>query len=147
MKVKMMHCGKLYTVGYASLEGVDQLQELFAQQILIVDIRYYPASRWRPEWSRKRLSERLTTKYCHIRELGNVNYRSSTLPIELVDATAGISLIARFLRAGHDVCLLCACADWHSCHRRLVAELLHKEIVNIRPVHISAEDIPSYAYN
>ena len=143
----MIDCGKLYTIGYATLKGVEELQGLFDQQVLVVDIRYYPASRWRPEWSRKRLSERLTTNDCHIRELGNVNYRSSTLPIELVDATVGISLIARFLQAGHDVCLLCACADWHNCHRRLVAELLQKEIVNIRPVHISAEDIPSYAYN
>ncbi len=141
----MIHCGKLYTVGYASLEGVEQLQGLFDQQVLIVDIRYYPASRWRPEWSRRRLMERFTTNYCHIRELGNVNYRSSSLPIELVDAAAGVSLIAGLLQTGHDICLLCACANWQNCHRRVVAELLQNEVVGIRPIHISPENIPFYA--
>jgi len=140
----MIHCGKLYTVGYASLEGAEQLQGLFSQQVLIVDIRYYPASRWRPEWSRKRLMERFTTNYCHIRELGNVNYRSSSLPIELVDATAGVSWIAGILQTGRDICLLCACANWQNCHRRVVAELLQNEVVGIRPIHISPENIPFY---
>jgi uncharacterized protein (DUF488 family) len=145
MKAKMTHCGKLYTVGYAGLEGAEQLQGLFAQQVLIVDIRYYPASRWRPEWSRKRLMERFTTNYCHVRELGNVNYQSSSLPIELVDAAAGVSWIAGLLQAGRDVCLLCACADWKNCHRRVVAELLQNEIVGIRPIHISLDTILSHA--
>ena len=145
MKAKMMSCGKLYTIGYAALEGVEQLQGLFPQQVLLIDIRYYPASRWRPEWSRKRLIERFSTNYCHIRELGNINYRSSTLPIKLVDAAAGVSWIAGFLQAGRDVCLLCACADWENCHRRVVAELLQNEIVGLQPIHLSADNLPSFA--
>ncbi len=135
--------GKLYSVGYASLIGVEQLQEVLGPNVLLIDIRYYPSSRWRPEWSRKRLMERFAQNYCHLRELGNVNYRSSELPIELLDAKVGISQIASLLFEGRDICLLCACADWQKCHRRVVAELLQNEVDDLRPIHFSAESFSS----
>src|SRR5689334_13053601 len=109
-ETKMISYGKLYTVGYASFEGVKQLQEVFAPNVLIIDIRYYPASRWRPEWSRKRLMETFAPNYCHIRELGNINYRFPELPIKLLNAKFGISQIVPILQEGQDVCLLCACS-------------------------------------
>jgi len=142
----MIGYGKLYTVGYASLEGVKQLQEVFAQNVLIIDIRYSPASRWRPEWSRKRLMETLAPNYYHILELGNVNYRFPELPIKLLNANFGISQIVPLLQEGRDVCLLCVCSDWRKCHRRVVAELLQNEIIGIQAVHFSPEAISSYLY-
>lgn len=142
----MIYYGKLYTIGYAALEGIEQLQELLTPDILIVDIRYYPSSRWRPEWSRKRLMERFAPNYYHIRELGNINYRSPRLPIELLNAEAGISWIVSHLQTGRDICLLCACADWHLCHRRTVAELLQNEIIAIQPIHLSPAQIVSCGY-
>lgn len=142
----MKDYGKLYSIGYTSLMGVEELQKVLAPDVLIIDIRYYPSSRWRPEWSRKRLMERFAPNYCHIRELGNVNYRSSELPIELLDAKIGISQIASLLQEGRDICLLCACSDWRKCHRRVVAELLENEVVGIRAVHFSPENISSCLY-
>jgi uncharacterized protein (DUF488 family) len=137
----MTKYGTLYTVGYATLEGIEQLQAFLAQEVFLVDIRYFPASRWQPEWSRKRLSERFAPNYRHIRELGNINYHSSDLPIQLLDAKHGISWIASLLQQGQDICLLCACADWERCHRRVVAELLQRELTEVQTIHLSSEDI------
>jgi len=52
----MAYNGELYTIGYAAFEGIEQLEEILTPQVMLVDIRYYPSSRWRPEWSRKRLN-------------------------------------------------------------------------------------------
>lgn len=142
----MAYFGRLYTVGYATFDGIEQLQELLTPQAILVDIRYYPSSRWRPEWSRKRLLERFAPNYYHIRELGNINYRSPQLPIELLDAEVGISWLVTHLQAGHDICLLCACADWHKCHRRTVAELLQNEFMEIQPIHLLPEQKVSFVY-
>ncbi len=136
--------GQLYTIGYAVLEGIEQLQDFLAQRVFLVDIRYVPASRWRPEWSRKRLIEQFAPYYCHIRELGNVNYHSLNLPIQLLDAKRGLARLLPLIQE-HDICLLCACADWHTCHRRIVAELVQQELGIIQPVHLSRKDIASFA--
>jgi len=133
--------GKLYTVGYAALERVEQLQLFLSHEVLLVDIRYFPASRWKPEWSRKRLSERFAPNYEHIRELGNVNYHSLDLPIELFDAKRGLTKIVPLLQQGCDICLLCACIDWRTCHRRLVADLVQRELNDVQTVHLSKEDL------
>jgi uncharacterized protein (DUF488 family) len=135
--------GKLYTVGYAALERIEQLQTFLLSEVLLVDIRYVPASRWRPEWSRKRLSERFAPYYEHIRELGNINYHSD-LPIQLFDAKRGISKIVRLLQQGNDICLLCVCADWKVCHRRVVADLVQRELADIQTVHLSEEDFSCF---
>ncbi len=136
--------GKLYTVGYAALEGVEQLQDFLAQEVFLVDIRYFPSSRWKPEWSRKQLIERFAPNYWHVRELGNVNHHSFDQPVQLLDARQGVSRIVPLLRQGRDICLLCACADWHRCHRRMVAELLQRELGDIQLVHLSKEDFTCF---
>lgn len=133
----MAYNGELYTIGYAAFERIEQLEEILTPQVMLVDIRYYPSSRWRPEWSRKRLMERFAPNYYHIRELGNINYRSPQLPIELLNAEVGISWVVTHLQSGRDICLLCACADWYTCHRRTVAELLQNELIDIQPIHLS----------
>jgi uncharacterized protein (DUF488 family) len=132
--------GKVYTVGYAALERVEQLQMFLSHEVFLVDIRYYPASRWKPEWSRKRLSERFAPNYAHIRDLGNVNYHSLDLPIQLVDAERGLSKIVPLLQLGYDICLLCACTDWRTCHRRVIADLVQRELTGVQTVHLSKED-------
>ena len=140
----MTAIGKLYTVGYAGLQSIEQLQSFLAQKIFLVDIRYYPSSRWQPEWSRKQLIARFAPNYRHIRELGNINYHSLDLPIQLLDAKQGISWIVPMLQQGQDMCLLCACADWQRCHRREVAELIQRELADIQPIHLSKENLACF---
>ncbi len=40
----MTTIGKLYTIGYAGLQSIEQLQSFLAQKVFLVDIRYYPSS-------------------------------------------------------------------------------------------------------
>lgn len=141
----MATIGKLYTVGYAGLQSIEQLQRFLAQKVFLVDIRYYPSSRWQPEWSRKQLTARFAPHYQHLRELGNVNYHSLDLPIQLHNAKQGVSWIVPLLQQGHDICLLCACADWQRCHRRTVADLIQQELHDIQPIHLSKENLACFA--
>jgi uncharacterized protein (DUF488 family) len=143
----MTKCGTLYTVGYSTLGGMEQLEAFLAGRVILIDIRYLPASRWQPEWSRKRLYERFAPNYQHIRDLGNINYHSLDLPIRLFDAKRGVSKIVQLLQQGYDICLLCTCSDWKTCHRRIVADLVRDELPDIQPVHLSKEDLCCFIVN
>ena len=138
-----MRQGKLYTVGYATLDGVGQLERFLAHEILLIDIRYLPASRWKPEWSRKRLNQQFAPNYQHVRELGNINYSSLELPIQLFKAEQGVPKVVSLLKQGCDVCLLCVCVDWQTCHRKVVADLIQRELSTLEVIHLSKEKLYS----
>ena len=140
-------CGKLYTIGYAALDQIEPLQLFLSGGVLLIDIRYFPSSRWKPEWSRKRLYERFASNYQHVPELGNTNYNSLELPIQLVDAKRGVAKIVQLLQQGYDICLLCTCADWKTCHGQIVADLVERELSNIQTVHLSKADLCSFVVN
>lgn len=118
---------KLYTLGYAAAGADERLDELMRDaSMTLVDIRYHPASRYRPQYRKSALEQRFDVRYCHVPELGNVNYRDSTLPIVLADTAAGLSCVLFWLERGYSVCLLCACADARACHRSVVARLVQE---------------------
>jgi uncharacterized protein (DUF488 family) len=126
MEVLVM-ANTLYTLGYSQSGAREKLRQVIAGRVEVVDIRYVPRSA-RSEWSREYLAAWLGSRYQHVRELGNVNYRSAHLPIQLLDAPVGVLNVTIWLREGFDVCLLCACADVSACHRRLVADLVQAAI-------------------
>ena len=74
--------GRLYTLGSAHPNAVATMQALMASdsQMLLVDIRYTPRSRWFPQWSQKTLQTAWGDRYRHVKALGNVNYRHSAAP-------------------------------------------------------------------
>ena len=114
----------LYTLGYLQHDSMARLEKLVADNVIVLDIRSSPRSRWYA-WSRKRLIERFGNSYHHVPELGNVNYRSAELPVKLANEFDGLwSVLFWLVNKGYDVCLLCACADVLVCHRRVVAELV-----------------------
>ena len=114
----------LYTLGYRQRDSMSRLEKLVADNVIVLDIRYSPRSRC-PEWSRKRLAERFEGRYRHVPELGNVNYRSPELPIQLAHEFDGLwSVLFWVVNNRSDVCLLCACADVAGCHRWVVADLV-----------------------
>jgi Domain of unknown function DUF488 len=115
--------GTLYTIGYVRANALRTISRGIASRAKLFDIRYAPRSR-RPEWSRKRLSERFGSRYRHLPKLGNANYHSATLPVQLVAPERGISMVCDELANGSDVCLLCACGEVTACHRLIVAQLV-----------------------
>jgi uncharacterized protein (DUF488 family) len=124
----------VYTLGYAQRDSREKLRRLVAGRVEVVDIRYAPHSS-RPEWSREYLAAWLGSRYQHLRALGNVNYRSAHLPIQLLDEQVGVLDVMIWLQEGYDVCLLCACADVATCHRRVVADLV-QAVCSCTVVHL-----------
>lgn len=123
----MSESHRLYHVGYrdgwtmASL--VERVREMDA---VLVDVRFrsgYPRS----TWSAARFTAMLGQQYRWIPALGNRNYRSDTAPIELANAPKGIVQV-RALMQESSVVLMCACAQYDICHRRVVIEKMRAQL-------------------
>lgn len=115
----------LFTVGYLSSEDVTRLEILLQAhpQALLIDTRLVPRSRWRPQWNRKQLEARYGDQYRYGGQwLGNRHYKRSDLPIVLADADQGIPWLIGLLAQGYILILLCACADYKHCHRKVIFE-------------------------
>jgi uncharacterized protein (DUF488 family) len=117
--------GRLFTVGYAgwTLEQLaHQVQELHA---LLLDIRFSPESR-QPRWRRQNLAAHFGERYVHVQALGNINYRGGDMVVS--DYGAGKRVVRRYLAAGRNVILMCACARVAQCHRLYVATRLEADL-------------------
>lgn len=116
---------KVYTVGYAHWTAnalQKRVQELNA---LLLDIRYAPRSR-RSEWSGEALTERFGDGYVPFRYWGNENYNNGG-PIKISPRRFQDGLIILRALPDRPVVLMCGCADYRTCHRRVVAERLQAE--------------------
>lgn len=127
--------GKLIPFGYATKGTEERLAELMQDEdMMLMDIRLKPVSRWRPVWNRDALSAAWKRRYFWVGfKLGNKNYNND-LPIELVDPS-GVSSITELLRQDQSVVLLCACKDYERCHRKVVAELVRQQLPGVEIEH------------
>jgi uncharacterized protein (DUF488 family) len=130
----------LYTIGYEKARLADVVAALQQAGVAtLIDVRDRPISR-RPGFSKRQLSATLEEggiRYVGLRALGTppegreagrrrdwdrfwhiVEDKLATAEAELALAEA-----ADIARAAPS-CLLCYEADWHTCHRRRVAEML-----------------------
>src|SRR6266852_3116963 len=93
--------GTIYTLGYSQPKAAARLEHLMHHpRALLVDVRYQPVSRWNPQWNRASLAGRYGQRYVWERRLGNVNYRSRNLSIELAAAYRDAILEAADLLCG-----------------------------------------------
>lgn len=110
----------LYTLGYTGTKR-DQLLTLAEKlDATLVDVRLSPRSR-HPMWDGSALAQAWGERYRHIRDLGNVNYKAPERGIMLMSVENGTLTLVRLL-AVRPAIILCACSDWQTCHRRVVAE-------------------------
>ncbi len=115
----------VYTLGYVERGAKERLERLCERyRVKVVDVRLSPRSRFLSDWRQGALQKRLGERYVHVPELGNVNYRDRSLPIEIADFEKGSAIVLDLLYQGWSVCLLCACSDVWSCHRLVVARKL-----------------------
>jgi len=125
----MMH--DLYSVGYLNPGALDLLQAHIQQAAMVVAIRLVAGSRYRPEFSAKRLRERFGTSYQRIRSLSKENYNQPDALIMLRDPGQGIPQLLALL-AQQDVCLLCPCRQLARCHTAVVLAELRRICPNVQ---------------
>ena len=120
---------KVYPIGYSRHGNlVEQLMQ--DENILLIDTRKSPNSKIKG-WSKDELQEKFGEQYRFAGEyLGNVNAWNGG-PIKLVNPRVGIHGLVKYLDEGHDIIILCGCADYDTCHRRVVVDLLKDKIPNI----------------
>jgi hypothetical protein len=118
--------GTIYTLGYSKPGAAALLERLMRNpRACLLDVRYRPISRWNPQWNYAALTARYRERYVWERRLGNVNYWSHELPIQLAeDSQEAVREAAALVCAGTWLVLLCVCADERACHRSYVAKLM-----------------------
>src|SRR5258708_34150208 len=123
--------GKIVPFGYAAKGAEERLAEpMQDENMMLMDIRLKPVSRWRPVWNRGALSAAWKRRYFWVGfKLGNKNYNND-LPIELVDPS-GVSSVIELLRQDQHVVLLCACKHYEKCHRKVVTELVQQQLPEV----------------
>jgi hypothetical protein len=121
----------LYSVGYLNPGALDLLQTQVDKGSLIVDIRKVATSRFRPEFSAKRLYERFGTAYRQIRDLGNDHYNQPGALIRLHEPERGIPTLLSLLEQ-QDCCLLCCCRTMSTCQTAVVVEHLRQACPDVQ---------------
>lgn len=111
---------KLLLLGYSGHSADEVAGLLDATSSVLVDIRLAARSRLQA-YNKGALSQALGTRYVHVPELGNLNYRTGG-SIQIADIQQGA---ARLEQIGHgSLVLMCACRDAISCHRTVVGSEL-----------------------
>lgn len=119
---------QVYTTGYGD-KKVGAIASLAKRyDAIVLDIRYSPRSR-NPDWSKKRMKERMGERYIHVREFGNANYRGGA--IRIVDYDAGKAIIEQ---SDKPAILVCVCKDAKICHRTTIARRLRADGFDVEEI-------------
>lgn len=121
----------IFTCGYSGHTPAELKRAADALDALdawVLDIRFVPRSRI-PGWDAHELEALFGFRYQLLKAWGNVNYKTGA-PIKLHDADLGFRKVSQ-LAEKHPIILLCGCADYQACHRRVVAELLRERGVTV----------------
>ncbi len=113
---------KVYTVSYSGWTPEQILEKAEELDATVIDVRIKPASRM-PQWRKGALQAIMGSRYRHVADLGNVNYRGG--PTMLQDFTSGAKALDESLAQG-PVMLMCVCRDFANCHRKTIVEKLFK---------------------
>lgn len=129
---------KVYPIGYRS-DG-QYIAELMAEDasLLLIDTRNTPYSKIEvfAQYNRAALQTTYGERY-HWAGLflGNENYRERNKPIKIAQPERGIQGLMMYLKEGHDLILLCGCANYQTCHRKVIVEMLKEKVPGIDVVH------------
>ena len=114
---------RIYTVGTIGWRAADLLLTVRMADALLVDIRHNPRDASRP-WSQADLVALVgSTRYRSLEALAAHYYRPGRIALAGSDVDASVARAADWL-ADQSIILLCACADWRTCHRRQAADLI-----------------------
>lgn len=113
---------RYYTAGYLG-HTIEELEaERKERNALVVDIRIRPLSRV-PMWRQKAMMRFFGADYLWCEPWGSPTFKQGP-PHHLADPEAGWEIVKPLTR---DVILLCACRDYETCHRHVLADWLRAE--------------------
>lgn len=129
----------LYTLGYTGAKLNDIQAWLESNNAILVDTRYSPLSRV-TTWQGDNLKKVIGSRYIHMRSLGNKNYKLQFGEgIMIVDMEKGTSDLLNILKS-QPVVLMCACENYHTCHRTTTADEMAKRY-GVKVVHLVLSDL------
>lgn len=132
----------LMTIGYQGLKPDELKAAVNSLGAVLADIRFSPMSR-DPAWRKHALVELFGPAYCHIRQLGNPNYRGDG-PMTLLDEQSGAQIVYEMLQI-QPVILMCACWNLLECHRLLaVSVIITRYPCEVK--HLNRMDVKALAF-
>lgn len=119
------------TIGYGNLSIENFIQNLRKNNVqAVIDIRSKPYSRYKPDFNQKKLQELLSKSKIGYRFLGaelggipkDINlYKGEVPDYEKIRKTIayqqGLDYVEKGLEFDCKMVLMCACGDFHKCHR------------------------------
>lgn len=132
----------IYTIGYTNITATALKAFAEAQGALLVDTRFEPHEPANAEWELDTLQAFFGSRYVHVGAFGNANYRKQLghNRIVIADPEAGAQIVLPLLER-QPIILMCVCANYETCHRKVVAEYL-QPLSGAPIVHLSPEDLP-----
>ena len=116
----------IYTTGYAGRDIFDLKPLVHALDAVLVDIRFTPEGDLM-HWRRIYLKTLLGGKYRHVPHLGARSFRQGS-----IDGIQNLQLgVQTLLNLDSNIILMCACAEYENCHRRLIAAELERQGINV----------------
>ena len=132
----------IYTIGYQGLTIEEYLNILTENDVnVLCDLRHNTSSRWKPDFSKKRLADRLAQlgiKYIHIPQLGIESARRKNVSsdedltklfeeysAELPSHKQELQELKALHNQHHKIALTCLERDPQQCHRTCVSDYLN----------------------
>lgn len=121
---------KIYATGFSGKDFAALPALVKRLDAVLIDIRFAPSAQ--PiRWSKDYLSLLLRKKYLHVPHLGDRSRGEAAGRFLIQNMALGIKIV-REIHA--DVLLMCECEKADNCHRRLIAENLKKQGIEVREI-------------
>ena len=135
---------RLFTIGYSrrSLDEVIGMLREYEVPVL-VDVRMWASSRFKPEFSKNRLAAALEASgiaYVYLRALGNAGKFSGAGRVVINDPEHGYPELAALLEHHGSVAIMCLERDPRECHRMDVAVEIARRLPGLEVMHLGAPE-------
>ncbi|MDE2836961.1 MAG: DUF488 domain-containing protein [Chloroflexota bacterium] len=131
---------RLFTIGY-SKRSLDEFTGMLREHEvpLLVDVRMWANSRFKPDFSKNRLAAALPEAgigYVHLRALGNAGKFSGAGRVVINEPEKGFPELTALLESRGSVAIMCLERDARVCHRMDVAVEMARRLPGLEVTHL-----------
>ena len=128
----------LHRIGYADKSAAAKITNWMQRPAdptlpppLLIDCRHTPKTSYHP-WDQEDLYRDYGERYRWAGKVfGNPDHHKKGAPIRLSDYPRGCKRIEEYLTLGHDLILLCGCANYFACHLQMIVEKLLMDLPHL----------------